>query len=30
MLGDVSTGTGFAGILATGSLIFARAIGLSN
>jgi hypothetical protein len=30
MVGDVSVGTGFAGIFATGSLLGAKAIGLSN
>jgi len=30
LLGDVSTGTGFAGILATFTLVFARAVNLSN
>ena len=30
MIGDVSTGTGFAGILATFTLVFARAVGLTN
>ena len=30
LVGDVSTGTGFAGIFATGTLLGAKAIGISN
>lgn len=29
-IGDVSVGTGFSGIFATGSLLFAKWIGMSN
>jgi hypothetical protein len=30
MIGDVSVGTGFSGIFATGTLLFAKWIGMSN